>query len=134
MNVNDPTTSASGYGPADYESTTPQEHSAMDYMEEVDECVRRNPASAILVALGVGLLIGALIRTLQPQKPENRIAAMLGDIQHKLHQLSKPVYRGAARVAENSGDFVRGGVDRLGDMHLERRLKRWGKSLRNFLP
>jgi ElaB/YqjD/DUF883 family membrane-anchored ribosome-binding protein len=133
MNVNDPAASPTGYG-SDYESTAQSEYTPTDYMEEMDDCVRRNPASAILVALGVGLLIGAFIRALQPQKPENRVTAMLGDIQHRLHQLSKPVYRQAARVAENSGDFVRGGVDRLGDLHIERRLKRWTKQLRNLLP
>jgi len=137
MNVNDPTSSAyssTGYGTTDYGATDmSSDYEGTDYMSEVDEAVRRNPAGAILVALGVGLLIGVVIRSLQPQKPENRIASMLDDIQHRLHQLSKPVYRQAARVAENSGDLVREGMDRLSDMHVDRRLKGWGRRLRRLI-
>jgi ElaB/YqjD/DUF883 family membrane-anchored ribosome-binding protein len=133
MNVNDPTSTSSGYGSSDYTSTS-SGYGGTDYMEEMDECVRRNPASSVLIALGVGLLIGAAIRSLQPQRPENRVAAMLSDIQDRLHQLSKPVYRGAARAAEGSSDLVREGVDRLSDMHLDRKLRGWSRRLRSFLP
>jgi ElaB/YqjD/DUF883 family membrane-anchored ribosome-binding protein len=133
MNVNDPVSSPSGYGSTDYE-TTSSDYGGTSYMEEIDECVRRNPASSVLIALGVGLLIGAAIRALQPQRPENRVAAMLGDIQDRLRQLSKPMYRQAARAAESSGDLVREGVDRLNDLHIDRRLKGWSRRLRSFLP
>jgi len=120
------------YGSPDYGVSS--NYGGHDYMEEMDECVRRNPASSILIALGVGLLIGAAFRALQPRRPENRVAAMLDDIQHRLHQLSKPVYRKAARVADSGGDLVREGVDRLSDMHLDRRLKGWSRRLRSYLP
>jgi len=103
-------------------------------MGEVDEVVRRNPAGAILIALGIGLVIGAAVRALQPRRPENRVAGMLGDIQDRLHDLSKPMYRHASRAAETSGDLVRDGVDRLSDLHIDRRLKGLGRRLRNFLP
>jgi len=136
MNVNDPTSSAygsTGYGATDYGTTDSTSGYSTDYLEEVDEAVRRNPVGAILIAVGVGLVIGAAIRSLQPQSPETRIQSMLGDIQHRLHQLSKPMYKQAARVAESSGDLVREGVDRLSDMHIDKQLKGWGRRLRSFL-
>jgi len=132
MNVNDPMSSSSGYASEDYASNS--DYGTSDYMSEVDDYVRRNPGGAILVALGVGLLLGAALRSLQPQKPENRLAAMLGDIQDRLQDLTKPVYRGAARAADAGGDLVQEGVDRLNDLHLDRRLKGWGRRLRSFLP
>jgi len=134
MNVNDPMSSTEDYGSTDYGMSSSYAGDTGNYMEEIDDCVRRNPAGAILIALGVGLVIGAAVRALQPQRPENRVAAMLSDIQHRLHQLSKPVYRKAARVADTSGDLVREGVDRLSDMHLDRRLKGWSRRLRSYLP
>jgi len=132
MNVNDPTSPTADYGASNYESSP--YGGASDYLHDMDDTVRQNPVAAVLIALGVGLLIGAAIRALQPQRPENRVAAMLGDIQDRLHQLSKPMYKQASRVAENSSDLLRGGVDRLSDMHVERKLRRWSKRLRNFLP
>ena len=132
MNINDPTSPTADYGASNYEASP--YGGTSDYLHEVDDTVRQNPVAAILIALGVGLLIGAAIRALQPQKPRNRVAEMLSDIQEQLQDLSKPMYKKAAEVAGTGSEFVRGGVDRLSDMHVERKLRRWSKRLRSMLP
>ena len=132
MNINDPTSPTADYGASNYEASP--YGGTSDYLHDMDDTVRQNPVAAVLIALGIGLLIGAAIRALQPQKPRNRVAEMLGDIQDQLQQLSKPVYKRAAQAAETGTDFVRGGVDRLSDLHVERKLRSWSKRLRNLLP
>lgn len=121
MNENDyPATPASSY--AEPSTCTSQ----------IDEVVRENPTYAILGALGIGVALGLLVRSLVPAQPENRALSLLEDIQERLADLAEPAYRRVSSVAEEGADAVRKGVDRLGDLHLERSIGSIGRRLRNL--
>jgi hypothetical protein len=102
------------------------------YTAQIDQVVRENPIYAILGALGVGIALGLLVRSLVPAQPENRALSLLEDIQERLTDLAEPAYRRVASVAEEGADVVRKGVDRLGDLHLERSISGLGRRFRNL--
>ena len=72
----------------DYEPSIeePISSAASECCAEVDECVRRNPGTALLIAVGAGLVIGLLVRGLRPEPtPRHRLAQLLEDIECRLH-------------------------------------------------
>ena len=66
-------------------------NAAAECCAEVDQCVRRNPATAILVALGAGLAIGLIVRALRPEPtPQYRVARLLEDLEDRLRDVTGP--------------------------------------------
>ena len=90
---------------------------------QLDRFARENPARAVLIALGVGLAAGDLVRALQPRPAESRAARLLADIQDRLHEIATPLQRQADRAVESGSDTVRDGVARFHDLHLGRRFR-----------
>ena len=70
---------------------------------EVDECVRRNPGTTLLVAVGAGLVIGLIVRGLRPAPPRHRLMEFLEDLQDRV----TPVARKAATMAGDGVDVLR---------------------------
>ena len=117
----------------DYTATPASSYAEPEpYSSQIDQVVRENPTYAVLGALGLGLALGLLVRTLFPPPPENRAVSLLEDIQERLADLAEPAYRRVSSVAEEGADAVRKGVDRLGDLHLERSIGSLGRRFRNL--
>jgi len=138
MNENDYTSTPV----SDYSSTSATDYSATpasDYASyesptsSIDECVRENPMVAVLGALGVGLLLGVLVRSLAvPSQPENRALGLLEEIQDRLSDLADSGMSRVSSAAEGGADAVRKGVDRFGDLHLERSLSKLSRRLKSL--
>jgi hypothetical protein len=88
---------------------------------EVEECVRKNPGSALLVAAGVGIVAMLLARALQPPPPRNRALRLLEDIQDRLNHL-----------IEQGGEAISQGAESVNDLHLDRKLDKISRSLKNL--
>lgn len=84
---------------------------------QLENCVRRHPGGTLLLAAGLGIAGMLIVRALTPP-PRSRALGLLEDIQDQLTLLAK---EGRHAVDE--------GVDRLGDLHLERS---FGKLSRRF--
>jgi len=129
MNENDYTSTPA----SDYAATSGTDYAPAPGTSTIDECVRENPMVSVLGALGVGLLLGVLVRSLAaPSHPQNRALSVLEDIQERLSDLAESGYSRASSAAEDGADAVRKGVGHLGDLHLERSLSKLSRRLKNL--
>ena len=88
-------------------------NAAAECCAEVDQCVRRNPATAILVALGAGLAIGLIVRALRPEPtPQYRVARLLEDLEDRLRDVTGPVLRKASALASDGLEAAQQGGSR----------------------
>ena len=88
-------------------------NAAADCCAEVEQCVRRNPGTAILVAVGTGLAIGLLVRALRPEPtPQYRVARILEDLEDRLRDVTGPVLRKASSLASDGLDAAQEGRSR----------------------
>ena len=99
---------------------------------QLDCFARDNPGRALLIALGVGLAAGVLVRALQSHPTENRATRLLADLQDRLHEIATPLQRQADRVVESGAGTVRDGVARFHDLHLDRGLRDLGRRFKNL--
>jgi hypothetical protein len=100
---------------------------------EVDACVRRNPATALLVAVGAGLAIGLLVRALQPEPtPRQRAFRLLEDLEDRLRDAVSPAVGKAGALAQGGVEALQHGVQR-GEARLERLLHNASKRFRKLL-
>jgi len=105
---------------------------ASEYRDEMNRRIQKNPTTAVLVALGAGLVTALVIRALRPEPPPaSRIARLLEDIQDRLRETTSPaIRRSSARVA-TAADALRDGVNE-GEARVERLIHQAGKRLRSF--
>lgn len=103
-----------------------------DFCAEVDHVVRENPTRAVLVAVGAGIALGLIVRALQPRPVESRAARLLHEIQDRLHDLADPAYRKVSALAGDGADYLKEGVNRLHDLHLDRRARSLGQRVRDL--
>ena len=96
------------------------------------ELACENPTRSILVAVGCGLALGLLVRTLRPHTAESRMARLLDDVRERLHRIAEPIQRHAGNLVESGTDAVKGGVAHLQDLHLERGLWKLGKRIKGL--
>jgi hypothetical protein len=89
---------------------TPQ--SVSECCSQIDVCVREHPTRSLLIAAGVGLVLGFLIRELQSSSPSKRSSRLLDDLQNHLQKLSK---RASGAVSDGSG-LIQDGVARVRDL------------------
>jgi hypothetical protein len=72
-----------------------------EYREEMDDCVRRHPESAVLSALFGGLLIGLLILALIPRPtPRSRAAQLLDEVRDEVKNLTGPLMKRGSKLAK----------------------------------
>ena len=101
-----------------------------DCASKLNRIAHENPARTLLVAIGCGLAVGFLIRTMNP--PKSRTARLLEDIGDRLHNIAEPVQRHAEHLAGSGADAVRSGVAHLHDLHIERGLRNLGKRCKSL--
>jgi hypothetical protein len=76
-----------------------------------DDCVRRNPGTAILAAIGTGLVIGLIVRALRPEPtPRSRAMQLLKDIENRLRDITEPALRKASEMASEGASAVQDGL------------------------
>ncbi len=110
----------------------PEPHSSGNFSHAVDERVRENPTQAILIALGVGVVLGVLVKMLQPRPEESRATRLLNEIQDRLHELTDPAFQKMSSLASNGADLVKEGMDQVSDLHLNRTANRLRRRLRKL--
>lgn len=98
----------------------------------LDRFARENPARTLLIAVGLGLAVGVLVRSLQARPSESSATRLLADIQARLHDIAAPVRRQADHVVESGASTVRSGVAHLHDLRLDRGLRKLGRRLQNL--
>ncbi len=90
---------------------------AAEYHEEMDRCVRRNPSTAILFAVGAGLAIGLLVRALRPEPtPQHRVARLLEDLEDRLRDATGPLLKRGSALASDGYDAAQEGTARAGSI------------------
>ena len=94
---------------------------ASECCQPFEDCVRENPTRSIVMALGLGLAVGLVIRALQPPPPATRAARLIEDLQDRLHGLSD-------RAASMAGS----GVDRVRDLNLDRSVRSLSQRFQNL--
>ena len=96
------------------------------------DLAREHPTRTVLTAIGCGLAIGLLVRTLRPRTPESRTARLLADVRSRLHDIAVPVRRQTEHLVESSADAVKNGVAHLHDLHLGRGLQKLGQRFKKL--
>lgn len=99
---------------------------------KLGEYAAENPSSALLIAVGCGLALGLLVRTLFPHPPESRAARLLAEVRDRLHDLAEPIQRHTENLMTTGADAVKSGVSQLHDLHLERGIQKLGKRFRKL--
>jgi ElaB/YqjD/DUF883 family membrane-anchored ribosome-binding protein len=107
-------------------------HIAQPPIKEIEECVRRNPTTSVLVALAVGVVIGIAVRALRPEPaPQHRLAQLVDDIEARLRSVAEPALKRAGAFASGNAQAI---ADRMHDTEAraermvrdaKRRLRRW---------
>ena len=99
---------------------------------QLEACVRKNPGSTLLAAVGLGLVAVIIGRALTQAPPRNRAVLLLEDIQHSLSELAHLGYDRASGLAEDGASAVSKGVDSIGALHLDRRFDKFTRGIRNL--
>ena len=99
---------------------------------QLETCVRKNPGTTLLAAAGIGLVAVIIARALTQAPPRNRAVLLLEDIQHSLAELAHLGYDRASGLAEDGAHAVSKGVDSIGALHLDRKLDKFGRGIRNL--
>lgn len=99
---------------------------------DVGQRIRRNPGTAMLIAVGTGLAIGLLVRALRPERTlQHRVARMLGDIERRVRDTAGPALHKAGVLASEGAEAVRDGLH-TGGARLGRLFRAGGKKVRHL--
>ena len=85
--------------------TEPVPNAAAKCCADVEQRIRRNPGTTLLIAVGAGLAIGLLVRALQ-----DRVARLLKDVEHRVRKATGPALHNAGELAEEGAEAVRDGL------------------------
>ncbi len=91
-----------------------------------------NPTTSLLVAVGCGLALGLLVRTLRPHTPESRMARLLAEVRDRLHGIAEPIQRHTENLVDSGKDAMKNGASHLQDLHLDRGLRKLGKRFKGL--
>jgi hypothetical protein len=103
-----------------------------EYATKLQKLARQNPKRTLLAAIGCGLAVGILVRTLRPRTPQSRTARLLADVRSRLHEIAVPVRRQTEHLVETSTSAVKNGVAHLHDLHLGRGLQKLGQRFKKL--
>ncbi len=104
-----------------------------EFTVENDPSIFKNAGTSMLVALGIGLVAGALIHFLRPApKPRQRLARMIEDMEDRLRDVAKPAMNKASDLAMDGAEAF---TDRLhrGEAQMEKMLRGATRRLRRFV-
>ena len=87
----------------------------------LEKCVQLHPSATLLAAAGLGIISMLVLRAMTPPPPRHRAAQILEDIQQRLSEL-----------AEGGAQSLGQGVDRISDLHIERKLGRLSHGIKNL--
>ena len=99
-------------------------------LHQMEHCVRQNPGSTMLIAVGLGFVAVLAARALNPPPPRNRAVQLLEDIQHRLAGLARPAYDRISGLAEDGAEAFGKGVDGL---HLDRKFDRFSRGFKSLI-
>ena len=99
---------------------------------KLKDLARENPTSSLLIAVGCGLALGLLVRTLYPHTEESRTARLLADVRDRLHDIAEPIQRQTGNLMESGANAVKSGVSHLQDLHLERGFQKLGQRFKRL--
>lgn len=84
---------------------------ATEYGRDMEACVRRNPATSLLTAVGAGVVIALIVKALRPDPtPRERLMQMLEDLEDRVRDESAPAMRCARKFFSDSADVVNEGL------------------------
>jgi len=107
-------------------------HSDMEYGNPVAKSARPNAGTNLLIALGVGLIVAALVQALRPApKPQQRLARLLEDMEENLREVSAPALNRVGSFATEGAEALTGSLHR-GEAQVEKFLRNAAKRLRRF--
>ncbi len=98
---------------------------AQDLLRETDNCIRANPVPAVLTALGIGILIGALTRFAEPPPRREAWQDVVDEIRGALATGSKRGKKAYAETADKVRDAVEQAVGKAHDLDLDPVAKWW---------
>ena len=76
----------------------------------IDQRIRNNPGTTMLIAVGAGLAIALIVRALRPEPTaRQRLAQMLDDLQHRVREAAAPALHKAGELASEGAEAVRDG-------------------------
>jgi len=114
--------------------TEPVTNAAAKCCTDVEQRVRRNPGTAMLIAVGTGLAIGLIVRALRPDRtPQQRVARMLEDIERRVRDVTGPALHKAGELASEGAEAVREGWH-TGGVRLGRFFRDGSQKLRHLFP
>ena len=88
---------------------------------QAEQYMRQHPGGTLLVAAGLGFATLLLVRALTPEPLRNRALRLLEDIQQRL-----------AILADDGAHAVDKGLASVGDLHLDHRLDKFSRKLKNL--
>ncbi|MDB6138165.1 MAG: hypothetical protein JWO94_1237 [Verrucomicrobiaceae bacterium] len=103
---------------------------ASNVAHQVEDYVREKPLNALCMAAGLGLAMVVLVRALTPPPtPRSRAVALLEDIQERLAELTQPAFERGTALLDDGAQVV---GNRLGSMHVDRKLEKLGRSIKGL--
>lgn len=103
---------------------------AVNVAHQVEDYVREKPLNALCMAAGLGLAVVVLVRALTPPPtPRSRAVALLEDIQERLAELTQPALDRGAALLDDGAQAV---GNRIGSLHVDRRLEKLGRSIKGL--
>lgn len=87
----------------------------------MERCVQQHPGATLVAAAGLGIAAMLIVRALTPPAPRHRAAQLLEDIQQRLTE-----------IAEGGAQSFGQGVDRISDLHFEKKLGRLSHGIKNL--
>lgn len=101
---------------------------AQDILRETDNCIRANPVPAVLTALGIGFVIGLLVRSTEPAPKREPWQGALDDIRAALSSGAKRGRHAYAQTADVVRDAVEHAVEKAREIDADP-VARWWKRL-----
>jgi hypothetical protein len=109
-------------------------HPDAEYQPPLSESARRGTGTNILIAIGIGLAVGAVVHALRPApKPQHRLARLLEDMEETLREVSAPALNRVGALASDGAQAVGARVHR-GEAQVEKFIRDAARRLRRFVP
>jgi ElaB/YqjD/DUF883 family membrane-anchored ribosome-binding protein len=101
---------------------------AQNLLRETDDCIRANPVPAILTALAVGFVIGALSRLVEPPPPPREPwHDALDDLRAAVSSGAKRGKKAYAQTSDAVREAVEHAVERAREVDVDPVVKWWRK-------
>ncbi len=98
---------------------------AQDLLRETDNCIRANPVPAVLAALAIGVVIGALTRYVEPVPRREPWQEVVDEIRDALATGRKRGKKAYGEAAEKVRDAVDQAVEKAHEIDLDPVAKWW---------